>query len=188
MWHKLCVDCDFGALSSERLHINSFVWELRALACRRCVAWCSDRKSRNKLEGKGCMYRRDFPRSYRPLPAGPTLLAPTPAETLRPDLIWTRFWPDFDLESGPEICLFRSESGRNQIKIRSESGPGRGVQRGRCQSGRSGWGGPCRSSGISKSLTLYRYQLTTSGSIGLEADGMTIVACSRIRNTSCPNP
>ena len=57
-----------------------------------------------------------------PFPAGPTLLALTPSEPLRPDLIWTRFRPDLDLKS--------AFSGPNQVKIRSESGLGRGFQRG----------------------------------------------------------
>ena len=83
---------------------------------------------------------RDFPRSYRD---PPTRTYPSGTDTPEPlrdlDPIWTRF--------GPEITLFRSESGRNRVEIRSESGPGGGVRVGRCRRGRSGCEGPCSSSG-----------------------------------------
>ena len=57
-------------------------------------------------------------------------------------LIGTRFF--FDVVSsrfGPDIRLFRSALGQNQVKIGSESGPGRGFGGGRVQRGRSGWEG-----------------------------------------------
>ena len=73
----------------------------------------------------------------------PTPLDPTPSEPLPPDLIRTRFWPDFDLIR-TEKADFGSESGQNQVKSRTESGPqvrGEGFGGGRVKRGRSGWEG-----------------------------------------------
>ena len=55
------------------------------------------------------------------LPSRPTPPAPTRAERLRPDMIWTCFRPDLSLIQTLNGC-------RNRVKIRSESGPGRGGQ------------------------------------------------------------
>ena len=62
-------------------------------------------------------------RSYRAVPARPTPLGWTPSEPLPPDLIWTRFGPDWD------PILIRN-SGAKRVKIRSKSGPEEGVRRG----------------------------------------------------------
>ena len=56
----------------------------------------SDTSDRKRAEYGFGEYGQDFPRSYRALPAGPTPLDPTPSEALPPDLLRTRFRPDFD--------------------------------------------------------------------------------------------
>ena len=76
-----------------------------------------------KLKERRCNVKI-FRRSYRAFPAGPAPLNPTPCEPFPPagpdfDLILTRF--------GPEIRLFRSESGQSQVKIRSGGGVRRGL-------------------------------------------------------------
>ena len=81
---------------------------------------------------------KTFRRSYRGIAARPTPPGRTPSEPLPPDVIWIRFWPDFDLIwgiSGPNRVQIRSKSGSNHVR-----GEGRGG--GLARRGRSGWNGP----------------------------------------------
>ena len=87
------------------------------------------------------LYSQDFPRSYRAFPAGPTPLDPTPSEPLPPDLVRTRFWPDFGpirTWNPPFRVRIGSKSGPNWVQIRSG---GKEFGGGRVQRGRSGWEG-----------------------------------------------
>ena len=59
---------------------------------------------------------KTFRRSYRAFPAGPTS-GPDPLRTPYPDLIWTRYGPDFD--------PIRTRKGGLQVRIGPKSGQNR---------------------------------------------------------------